>query len=88
MKNIMPLDKNLNVIPVLPVNPAQDITDSTIPAGDSRIIRVSAVTDCRIWQYEDEKNGSGVLLPKGQTEYFAIYENYTVEITGTANIME
>ena len=88
MKNIMPLDKNLNVIPVLPVNPAQDITDSTIPAGDSRIIRISAVTDCRIWQYKDEKSGTGVLIPAGQTEYFAVYDDCIVEITGTANIME
>ena len=88
MKNIMPLDKNLNIIPVLPIGSAQDITDGTIPAGESRIIRISAVTDCRVWQYDGEKNGSGVLLPKGQTEYFAIYENYAVEVAGTANIME
>ena len=32
MNNIMPLDKNLNPIPVLPIGPAQDITDGTLPS--------------------------------------------------------
>ena len=41
MNNIMPLDKNLNPIPVLPIGPAQDITDGTLPSGSSRIIRLS-----------------------------------------------
>lgn len=35
MKQTMPEDKNLNPIPVLPIGTAQDITDETIPAGES-----------------------------------------------------
>ena len=87
MNNIMPLDKNLNPIPVLPIGPAQDITDGTLPSGASRIVRITAVSDCRLWQYRGEKTGSGVLLPSGQTEYFSVYEGYSIEISGTANVM-
>ena len=42
MNNIMPLDKNLNPVPVLPIGTAQDITDGTLPSGASRIIRITA----------------------------------------------
>ena len=55
MNNIMPLDKNLNPVPVLPIGTAQDITDGTLPSGASRIIRITAVTDCRLWQYRGDK---------------------------------
>lgn len=89
VKNVISVDKNLNPIQILPLGSAQDITDNTIQSiNESRIVRISAVTDCHIWQYTEEKTGSGVLLPKGQTEYFTVYENYTLEISGTANIME
>lgn len=88
MNNIMPLDKNLNPVPVLPVGNAQDITDAVIPAGKARIIRLTAVTDCRVWQYKGEKSGDGVLVPVGQTEYFSVYDGYSLEISGTANVME
>ena len=87
MKQTMPEDKNLNPIPVLPIGTAQDITDETIPAGESRVIRISAVTDCRIWQYKSDKTGDGILLAAGQTEYFAVYNGDSVEISGTANVM-
>ena len=87
MNNIMPLDKNLNPIQVFPIGPAQDIPDGTITSGSSRIIRITAVTDCRLWQYRGDKTGSGVLLPSGQTEYFSVYEGYSIEISGTANVM-
>ena len=85
MNNIMPLDKNLNPVPVLPIGTAQDITDGTLPSGASRIIRITAVTDCRLWQYRGDKTGNGVLLPSGQTEYFSVYEGYSIEISGTVN---
>lgn len=88
MKQIMPIDKNLNPVPVLPIGTGRDVTDVTLPAGPAGVIRISAITDCRIWQYKDSKTGDGVLIPEKQTEYFSIYDGYTVEISGTANIME
>lgn len=87
MEQIMPRDKNQSPIPVLPIAQAQDIADAVIAAGNARIIRISAITDCRIWQYKSAKTGDGVLLPVGQTEYFSVYDGYTVEISGTANVM-
>lgn len=87
-QTIMPLDKNLNPVPVMPIGISQDITDGTLPSGASRIVRITAVTDCRLWQYIGEKTGSGVLLLSGQTEYFSVKEGYSIEISGTANVME
>ena len=44
MNNIMPLDKNLNPVPVMPIGISQDITDGTLPSGASRIVRITAVS--------------------------------------------
>lgn len=83
----MPVDNNFNPIPVLPVGKATDISNTTIEAGNARIIRISATTDCRVWQYKDTKQGEGVLIAEGTVEYFSVYEGYSVEITGSANVM-
>lgn len=88
MKEIMPLDSNLNAVPVLLIGVASDVTDRIVPPGEARVVRIGALTDCRVWAYKETKEGDGLALPEGTIEYFGVPEGYALEIQGSANIME
>lgn len=88
MKQILPLDNNFNAAQVLYVPKATDVTDSTIPSGDARIVRIAAQTDCRVWSYKEAKEGDGLAIPEGTIEYFGVSDGHILEIEGTANVTE
>ncbi len=87
MEQILPVDKNFNSAQALYIGKATDVTDTTVAAGKTRIIRISAITDCRIWAYKETKEGDGLNMPEGTIEYFGIPEGYILEIEGSANVM-
>ena len=87
MEQILPVDKNFNSAQALYIGKATDVTDTTVAAGKTRIIRISAITDCRVWAYKEIKEGDGLALPEGTIEYFGVSEGYALEIEGSANVM-
>ena len=83
----MPVDCNNRAIQCLEIKNATDYSgNNTIPAGEGRVIRVTAIEDCRLWSYSTEKTGEGLLLPAGCTEYFYVPEGDIIEISGNCNI--
>ena len=83
----MPLDGNMNAVPVWSVGVACDVADTTLEAAPvSGVVRLCALTDCRIWACRPDKEGDGLYLPGGAVEYFELARGERLAVEGTANI--
>lgn len=85
----MPVDANLNPIPVLGIGEARDVTDTTVTL-QSTVIRLVAVTDARLWTYAagEARQGAGELLKEGSTEYRKHIPGRIIDVTGSVNLSE
>lgn len=85
----LPLDENLNPVPVVSFEATIDLTDDKyIPK--STVVRLKAITESRVWCYgsSGEAIGPGVLFSENETEYVKVPAGYCLWIQGTANITE
>lgn len=85
----LPLDENLNPVPVVSFGTSVDLTDDRVIPGTA-VVRIKAITECRVWTrtQTNEPEGPGVLFSEGETEYVKIPAGYLLQIQGTANITE
>lgn len=89
MKECMPLDGNLNAVPVWSVGVARDVADTAQKAAPvSGVVRLCALTDCRIWVGRPAKEGDGLFLPEGAVEYFKLDRGDVLEVEGTVNLTD
>lgn len=88
MKTVeMPIDGLYNSIPVTGIKPAKDYdAEVIINVPDSCIVRVLAIDDTRVWNYDEAPDGDGVMILSGSVEYFALNPG-SLKISGKANIM-
>lgn len=87
MKECMPLDGNLNAVPVWSIGTARDVTDTALEAAPaSGVVRLCAVTACRVWACRPAKEGDGLYLPEGAVEYFELLRGDVLEVEGTVNV--
>ena len=59
-------------MPLLSIGTATDITNDKYTAASNHVVRIAAITQCRIWRYNptlDYKQGTGLLLPVIQELY-------------------
>lgn len=76
-------------MPLLSIGTAVDLTNSTYTATTSRAVRISAITDARVWCYNpasEIKTGTGLMLPVGSFIEIPIFDNWVIEVTGSINI--
>lgn len=76
-------------MPLLSIGTAVDLTNSTYAATSNHVVRIAAITECRIWHYDpttDYKQGTGLLLPIGGIIEIPTFEGWVIEVTGSANI--
>ena len=76
-------------MPLLSIGTATDITNSTYSVTSNHVVRIAAITECRIWHYNpttDYKQGTGLLLPMGSVIELPVFEGYVIEVVGSANI--
>ena len=76
-------------MPLLSIGTATDITNTTYTATYDHVVRIAAITECRIWHYNptsDYKQGTGLLLSIGSVIELPVFEGWVIEVTGSANI--
>ena len=76
-------------MPLLSIGTAIDITNDRYTATSNYVVRIAAITECRIWHYNptsDYKQGTGLLLPIGGIIEIPTFEGWVIEVTGSANI--
>ena len=76
-------------MPLLSIGTATDITNATYTSTSNYVVRIAAITECRIWHYNpttDYKQGTGLLLPIGGIIEIPTFESWVIEVTGSANI--
>ena len=85
----LPLDENLNPVPVVSLGRSLDLTDDQVIPGTA-VVRIKALTQCRIWTRtpESEPEGVGVLFSEGETEYVKVPAGYLLQVQGTVNLTE
>ena len=84
-KLIMKPDENRNPIPVLSIGLAADITNGTYTCVDE-VIRITAITESRVWYRTATKTGSGLFLPAGSSLDVSTKAGNVIEVTGSINI--
>ena len=83
---VLPPDKNSKPIPVLGIGLAQDIADSTYICVEG-VLRITAITQSRVWYHNNVKAGSGVFIPEGSSIDVYVSNGYNLEVEGTVNVM-
>ena len=76
-------------MPLLSIGTATDITNTTYTATSDHVVRIVAITECRIWNYNpttDYKQGTGLLLPLGSIIEVPVFNGWVIEVIGSANI--
>ena len=76
-------------MPLLSIGTATDITNNIYSSTSNHVVRIAAITECRIWHYNpttDYKQGTGLLLPMTGTIEIPTFEGWVIEVTGSANI--
>ena len=84
-KFIMKQDENRNPIPVLSIGVAADVTNGTYTCVDE-VIRITAITESRVWYRTTTKTGSGLFLPAGSSLDVSTKAGNVIEVTGSINI--
>ena len=82
---ILPPDKNQNPVPVLSIGLSQDVTNSTYICTNG-VVRITAITESRIWYYKTIESGSGMLLPAGASIDVSITMGNIIKVTGSINL--
>ena len=76
-------------MPLLSIGTATDITNNKYTSTSNHVVRIAAITECRIWHYNptsDYKQGTGLLLPIGSVIELPVFEGYVIDVVGSANI--
>ena len=76
-------------MPLLSIGTAVDLTNSTYAATSNHVVRIAAITDCRIWHYNpttDYKQGGGLLLSIGSSIEWPTFDGWVFDIVGSANL--
>ncbi len=76
-------------MPLLSIGTAVDLTNSTYAATSNHVVRIAAITDCRIWHYNpttDYKQGAGLLLSIGSSIELPTFDGWIFDIVGSANL--
>ena len=76
-------------MPLLSIGTAVDLTNGTYTATSNHVVRISAITDARVWCYNpasEIKTGAGLMLPVGSFIEIPIFDNWVIEVTGSINI--
>ena len=76
-------------MPLLSIGTATDINNAKYTSTSDHVVRIAAITECRIWHYNpttDYKQGTGLLLPIGGIIEIPTFEGWVIEVTGSANI--
>jgi len=84
-KLIMKPDENRNPIPVLSIGLATDVANGTYTCVDE-VIRITAITESRVWYRTTTKTGSGLFLPAGSSLDVSTKAGNVIEVTGSINI--
>ena len=84
-KLIMKPDENRNAIPVLSIGTSSDITNSTYVCVDE-VVRITAITESRVWYRTATKTGSGLFLPAGSSLDVSTKDGFIIEVSGSVNI--
>lgn len=74
-------------MPLLSIGTATDITNSTYICDSDRVVRITAITDSRIWHFNGLKEGNGYLLPIGGYIDMPTFNGWSIEVQGNVNIM-
>ena len=76
-------------MPLLSIGTATDVTNTKYTVAEDRVVRISAITECRIWHYNPAtatKEGTGLLLVIGSFIEIPVFKGWVIEVTGSANI--
>ena len=76
-------------MPLLSIGISTDITNNTYTSTSNHVVRIAAITGCRIWHYNptsDYKQGTGLLLSIGSVIELPVFEGWVIEVVGSANI--
>lgn len=76
-------------MPLLSIGTATDITNSNYTSTSDYVVRIAAITECRIWHYDPTNNykqGTGLLLPIGGVIEIPTFNGWVITVVGSANI--